>query len=57
LLELGCKTGQGLSFGKAMPVDEVLGGGRHASARCSPVTLPSGRVFATGRFAECADTN
>ncbi len=24
LLELGCKTGQGYSFGKAMPVDEVL---------------------------------
>ena len=24
LLALGCKTGQGYSFGKAMPVDEVL---------------------------------
>ena len=30
LLELGCKTGQGYSFGKAMPVDEVLRRRGHA---------------------------
>jgi len=51
LLELGCKTGQGYLFGKAMPVDEVLDAAvtRRRSLLASNV---SGQVeySATGRF-------
>jgi len=51
LLELGCKTGQGYLFGKAMPVDEVLDAAvtRRRSLLAGNV---SGQVeySATGRF-------
>jgi diguanylate cyclase (GGDEF)-like protein/PAS domain S-box-containing protein len=51
LLELGCKTGQGYLFGKAMPVEEVLDAAvtRRRSLLASNV---SGQVgySATGRF-------
>ena len=48
LLKLGCKTGQGYSFGKAMPVDEVLEAAvTRRRAVCSPATSP-GRVLGDG---------
>jgi EAL domain-containing protein (putative c-di-GMP-specific phosphodiesterase class I) len=56
LLELGCKTGQGYSFGKAMPIDEVLD-----AAVTRRRTLLAGNVpaqveySATGRFRNAAD--
>jgi diguanylate cyclase (GGDEF)-like protein/PAS domain S-box-containing protein len=56
LLELGCKTGQGYSFGKAMPVDEVLD-----AAVTRRRTVLAGNVqtqieySATGRFRGMAD--
>jgi diguanylate cyclase (GGDEF)-like protein/PAS domain S-box-containing protein len=56
LLELGCKTGQGYSFGKAMPVEEVL-----EAAVTRRRTLLAGNApaefgySATGRFRGAAD--
>jgi diguanylate cyclase (GGDEF)-like protein/PAS domain S-box-containing protein len=51
LLNLGCKTGQGYSFGKAMPVDEVLDAAvtrrRVVLAGNSPGQI---EYSATGRF-------
>jgi diguanylate cyclase (GGDEF)-like protein/PAS domain S-box-containing protein len=58
LLELGCKTGQGYLFGKAMPVEEVLEAAvtRRRSLLASNV---SGQVeySATGRFRGAIEGN
>ena len=56
LLNLGCKTGQGYSFGKAMPVDEIL----DAAVTRRRVVLAGnvpGQVeySATGRFRTLAE--
>jgi EAL domain-containing protein (putative c-di-GMP-specific phosphodiesterase class I) len=57
LLELGCKTGQGYSFGKAMPVAEVL-----EAAVTRRRSLLAGNVAgqieysATGRFRSMTDS-
>jgi diguanylate cyclase (GGDEF)-like protein/PAS domain S-box-containing protein len=56
LLELGCKTGQGYSFGKAMPVEEILDAAvtrrRSLLAGNAPVQV---EYSATGRFRGIAD--
>ncbi|HEV7609451.1 MAG TPA: EAL domain-containing protein [Steroidobacteraceae bacterium] len=56
LLELGCKTGQGYSFGKAMPVEEVLDAAvtrrRSMLAGNAPAQV---EYSATGRFRGIAD--
>ena len=56
LLKLGCKTGQGYSFGKAMPVGEVLDAAvtrrRSVLAGNAPAQV---EYSATGRFRSMAD--
>jgi len=56
LLELGCKTGQGYSFGKAMPVEEVLDAAvtRRRVVLAGNVTAQV-EYSATGRFRGMAD--
>ena len=56
LLELGCKTGQGYSFGKAMPVEEVLDAAvtRRRSLLAGNATAQV-EYSATGRFRGIAD--
>jgi diguanylate cyclase (GGDEF)-like protein/PAS domain S-box-containing protein len=56
LLELGCKTGQGYSFGKAMPVDEVLEAAVTRRRSVLAGNVPSQVEYsATGRFRGLAD--
>jgi diguanylate cyclase (GGDEF)-like protein/PAS domain S-box-containing protein len=51
LLELGCRTGQGYSFGKAMPVDEVLGAAVTRRRSVLAGNIPGQVEYsATGRF-------
>ena len=56
LLELGCKTGQGYSFGKAMPVEEVLDAAvtRRRVVLAGNVTAQV-EYSATGRFRGMSD--
>ncbi|MEO8020043.1 MAG: EAL domain-containing protein [Pseudomonadota bacterium] len=56
LLELGCKTGQGYSFGKAMPVEEILEAAvtRRRSLLAGNATAQV-EYSATGRFRGIAD--
>jgi predicted signal transduction protein with EAL and GGDEF domain len=51
LLALGCKTGQGYSFGKAMPIEEVLDAAvtRRRNLLASNLAGPV-NYSATGRF-------
>ena len=56
LLELGCKTGQGYSFGKAMPVAEVLDAAVTRRRSVLAGNVPAQVEYsATGRFRSMAD--
>jgi diguanylate cyclase (GGDEF)-like protein/PAS domain S-box-containing protein len=56
LLELGCKTGQGYSFGKAMPVGEVLDAAVTRRRSVLACNVPSQVEYsATGRFRGTAE--
>jgi predicted signal transduction protein with EAL and GGDEF domain len=56
LLELGCKTGQGYLFGKAMPVEEVLDAAVTRRRSLLAANVPSEIEYsATGRFRSIAD--
>jgi diguanylate cyclase (GGDEF)-like protein len=56
LLGLGCKTGQGYSFGKAMPVDEVLDAAVTRRRTVLAGNVPAQVGFsATGRFRGMVD--
>jgi diguanylate cyclase (GGDEF)-like protein len=58
LLDLGCKTGQGYSFGKAMPVDEVLDAAVTRRRVVLAGNVPTQTEYsATGRFRGMADKN
>jgi len=51
LLQLGCRTGQGYSFGKAMPVDEVLDAAVTRRRSVLAGNIPGQVEYsATGRF-------
>jgi diguanylate cyclase (GGDEF)-like protein/PAS domain S-box-containing protein len=56
LLALGCRTGQGFSFGKAMPVDEIFGAAVARRRSLLAGNLGStGEFSATGRFRLTSD--
>jgi EAL domain-containing protein (putative c-di-GMP-specific phosphodiesterase class I) len=56
LLALGCKTGQGFSFGKAMPIDEIFDAAvtRRRSLLAGNIDGPV-EYSATGRFRGMSD--
>jgi EAL domain-containing protein (putative c-di-GMP-specific phosphodiesterase class I) len=56
LLALGCKTGQGYSFGKAMPVDEVFEAAVTRRRTVMAGNMPGNLEYsATGRFRGMSD--
>lgn len=58
LMSLGCKTGQGYSFGKPMPIDELFDAAvtRRRDVLASNVASPV-EYSATGRFRNIGDQN